>query len=492
VTSDETPISSRRAFLRAAGVTALAAFAGCNEDTQQVSRTETASGTTRLPTATESPTTESPTTESPTTESASPTTAESDLPQIAEQYETAVDITETAVDGNGDTPIEPALSELVADDMLVYFPPGRYRMDGPWEHVDFSRLALVGEDATIVPPQEYAGYMFILGRRGGDASATGLRFEGFTFDYSARQTGPRALHFHVADGLQVRDVRIDGVSDTNENATRFGVIDPDGSGEVRRLQLPNGSTGHRAVGCLVPRDNRGTLTFRDCRIEGFLNNGLYASPSTGQVNVFGGAYVNNDISNVRVSGPAHVRNVYSLTDTNSSEPLNMRGVRLRNAADIVVENCRVQLLNAPHADGALVVESDVDVATIRNTAIQVEADGLYAIRIKTGQDDRDGGVSHFRFEDVQVTGSASGGSAVGIVDRRDVLFRNLEITQPGANRNGLNVVRSSGIRLRDSVINVTETPIVRRNSTVQTTNTQLSSTATPVQRTETRDRSNRS
>lgn len=77
------------------------------------------------------------------------------------------------------------------------------------------------------------------------------------------------------------------------------------SGNYVRLEnynIPDGNSTDtwRSAGVYVSDSHSGTADFVNCHIEGHNDNGLYASNANGEVNVFGGLYKNNNISNIRL------------------------------------------------------------------------------------------------------------------------------------------------------------------------------------------------
>jgi len=378
----------------------------------------------------------------------------------SDEYGSVIDIVADAgADPTGEESVVPVLDRVAGDDTLLYFPPGRYLVDGIWEYPAFTNLGFVGRDATIVPPEGYTGYMFVLGlpRTG----ASGLRFENFEFDFRMPKTHPRPIQVQADDGILIRDVAVTGTSGT----ARFDVTEPTGSGVVERLGLPDGGSEPNPVGCLVGPENEGTLTVRDCHIAGFPGNGLYASPSIGRVDVIGGKYENSGIANVRVSGPSTVRNVHVRCDRSPAAFQNMRGIRLRHGDSPRVENCNVEMVDVTYSGGALVLEPLVESAVLRNNRIVTRADGVPAINAKTGQEVS--GNSSFECSDTTITGSASDGDAIRIVDRDGCTLSNVNVEQSGKNRNGLHLIRSTDTVLRNTEIDVTGKPFVLEDSRLQ-------------------------
>ncbi|WP_276251631.1 hypothetical protein [Haloarcula rara] len=364
-------------------------------------------------------------------------------------------------------PINSALEDVAGDDTLVYLPPGRYRMDEAWSQMEFENFGIYGPDATLVPPSGYDDDLFVLGNQ---RSARRLLLDGLTFDVSATGTGPRIVHATVADGLLVRDVSVTGLQDTGRGLTRFDVTDPDGRGQVQRLELPDGGAPNgRATGCLVGPQSEGRIAFHDCTIVGFPDNGLYASPSPGIVDVYGGRYANNGIASVRVSGGGVVSGVHVVCDESRDGVENMRGIRLRGGSGTIVRNCRIEITEVTDSGGAMTLSNAMGSATIEGTVIRVDAEGVPAIRAKRPSEaGENGATNRLVCENVAISGSTSEKYAIRVVGREGSKFRNLCVRQLGQNRDGIVFVQSDGSAVTHSQLNVTGDPIVEDQSQVRT------------------------
>lgn len=469
--SDE-PIG-RRALLRL-GSTALAgAVAGCQWGAWEPgTRTRSAAAATDPETPTETVTDDgrdSAETDSETGSAVESTRDRSYVP-YSDEYGTVVDVVEDAgADPNAEESIVPVLEEHAGDDTLLYFPRGRYLMDGIWLYPEFTDLAIVGYGATIVPARGFTDYLFVLGLPG--HGARGLVFEGFDFDFRGRETLPRPVQVQIADDFVVQNVSATGTSGT----ARFDVTQPDGKGVVKRLQLPDGGMEPNPVGCLVGPEHEGTLTFENCHVSGYPGNGLYASPAVGRVDVIGGLYENCGIANVRVSGPSTVRDVTVRCDDAPAGFRNMRGIRLRHGRSLLVEECAVEMTEVTYSEGAIVLEPLVESATIRNNQVVASADGVPAVNAKSGRKAEGDGA--FACENLRVTGSAGGEDAVRIVDRNGCRLEGLRIEQTGTDRDGIHLIRSRNGVLRDAVVDVTGDPIVLEEATLERENLEIAGTA---------------
>jgi hypothetical protein len=377
--------------------------------------------------------------------------------------------------GAGDgTPIDGLLERHATDGSLLYLPAGDYRIEGTFTVADAGRIGVLGDGATIRPPDGFDDPLLGFGY---PEPLTGLYVRGLTFDFRAENTGGRPI-LGVADEIVVlRDVSVRGMSDVPEDLVRLDVTSPDGVGVVDRLSLPDGSTVPGVTGCEVGDNSRGDVSFYDCHVAGFPDNGLYADPPEGAIGVYGGDYRNNGVANVRITtpDPSVVRGVRVRCDEDDAVGENMRGIRLRGGSGHVVEDCTVEMAAVTSSDGAITFASELESATVRNCRLHVDADGVNAIRVKTpnrgaGEATRNG---PFRFENVCITGSAAGGAAVDLSDRRNCSLRNVDIQQSGDDRDGIVTSNVEGefvdlcVAVTNDALSLSESEIERRNVRVK-------------------------
>ncbi|UIP01522.1 right-handed parallel beta-helix repeat-containing protein (plasmid) [Halobaculum sp. CBA1158] len=441
---------------RLAAVTAAAALAGCG------GRGNDPSTTTGRETDTSTVTT--------TPGSTSPTTPE----EVASRwgFERTVDLVEAGADPTGEEPIDEAFDAAVAPDTLVYLPSGTYRVADGITVGGLDRIGLLGSDATVVPREGNEDNLFSFGWPEPVREAL---FKGITFDFSAPDTGGRPLLAQASDSLLVEGLVVKGEADVNQDLVRVDVTDSDGSGVVRGLRLLDGAIpDYRITGCEVGDDNRGDVSFVDCRIDGFPDNGLYANPPEGSVSVLGGRYRNNGVAGVRVevADDAVVRGVHVRCDDAEGAGENMRGIRLRAGNSVLVEDCLVELLEVTSSDGAVTFASELGAATVRNCHLRVDADGVNAVRIKRAAD-RQVREGPFRCESLTIVGSAETGAAIQAADRSGCSFRDLCVFQPGEDRDGFDTDNVHG-EVADSRLAVTGRPFRLENSTLDRSNVTVS------------------
>lgn len=382
-------------------------------------------------------------------------------------FEAVVDLTAEGADPTGEEPIDDVLADHLGPSELVYLPAGDYRIADSVSIGGAERVGLVGDDATIVPSE---GNDDTIVSFGWPQPVERALFAGITFDFTAENTGGRPL-LSRADNMLVEDVAVDGEADVDQDLFRVDVTDAGGQGIVRRLFLPDGAPPDTKVtGCEVGDDTRGDVSFIDCEIDRFPDNGLYANPPKGTVRVIGGKYKNNGVAGVRVevADDAVVRGVHVRCDDATNGGANMRGIRLRAGRSVLVEDCLVEMMEVTSSDGGITFASELESATVRNCLVRVDAGGVNAIRIKSAANDR-AREGPFVCEGVTITGAAGGGSAIDAADRRGVTFRDICLYQSGAERDGIHADSVVG-EFVDSAVSVTANPFVVNDSDLRRRN----------------------
>lgn len=411
------------------------------------------------------------------------------------EFETVINMVDAGADPTGEEPIDDLLYELAGDDTLLYFPEGRYKLNqfrnytGEYGSFDnekytpFENFGLkgAGSGKTVLVPRE---------GQGSDEFGTGyfdrlwfeLRYgssylvEGFTLDYTAPRTGAR-FQLVPTGGFVMRDVRVKGVLDNPKGALLFWVLDPDEYGLVQNVRLPDGAESPTnsfiTNGLNVSSLSRGTISFRDCHVEGFTDNGLYASNPVdpAAVRVEGGYYANNNIAQVRLgTSNSYVRNarIEVTEDVDTWYTTNMRGIRQADGSGVTVKNCDVVMSADVGSSGGIVSNHTSGELYVKNTRIRTDAPfESPAIFCKTNADSGFAGGLHA--ENVSITGDAAGWSAVHLVDRSNSSLENVCIEQTGNNRDGISLTRSDAT-ISESMIDVAGEPIVEEEGEADTRN----------------------
>ena len=318
-------------------------------------------------------------------------------------YET-INIVDAGADNTGGDSITPVLDDVLGNNRKIYFPPGEYYVDEGIRFTDFTKLWLVGDDATIVPApaDEFDGghRIFKLGTH--YAPGDWLRIGNLTFDFRADNTGLRAIQAQVND-CYIHDVDFVGEHDAGTHGPMLvDIIDPDKIGAVDRVSMPDGGAwtedtdrdGNPDVrwgptGFIVSPYHKGKLWVRDCEIGGFPDNGLYDSGGDGRVVVRGGRFANSNSANIRLDGDeSTIQDATVVVDYNRDRDTNQRGIRLDGGSNCWVDNCEI-VLEEPNGH-AINVMPEVASAKIENTSITLADDDESndaAIMISAGSGD---------------------------------------------------------------------------------------------------------
>jgi len=250
-------------------------------------------------------------------------------------FSTTVDLGNHA--GSGDR-IDGTLSDLAGNNTLIEVPDGTYQCGS----VDFGALdhfgiaAKDGANPTFQAPGA-------LGGRWLNFDGANVLLEGITFDHNGHPRG--TINLQMSGPFECRDVHHRGK--VMASAFRLACTDSSATGVLQNCTAVDGAVeGERGRGAFVPTGNVGEVVIDGCEIQNMTDNCIYCSPSQGPVRVQNCYFRNNNISNVRVSMPATVRNVVVVNDElapSHGGGRNQRGIWLRDrgSGDITVENCDV-------------------------------------------------------------------------------------------------------------------------------------------------------
>ncbi|WP_254820943.1 right-handed parallel beta-helix repeat-containing protein [Haloglomus halophilum] len=382
------------------------------------------------------------------------------------EYDEVVDIVEAGADRTGTEPIDDVFHEHAADDTRIEFPDGTYRVNQLIVY-QLSNFAMVATgDATLVPGESYDEDQWIAG-----AETANLTIDGFVLDHTADGVAPEITLSSTAD-LTIRDIEKRGFH--SGTGIAFAVQMLEGSDAlIERVVAPDGG---KCVG--VYAHGEGSMTFRDCHLEGFTNNGLYASRLSGPARVEGGVYRDNNISQVRLGSPDSVVRDATLEVTRpvqgpDADVVNMRGVRVADGAGpVTVSNCDISMRGASGTGGIVTAYSGGSLE-VYDTRIYIDED--YTTPSSDGDltswgvfvDDENGVDAGTRtFRNVSITGGGRYMSGM-LLRRGDNTMDGLCIDQVGEGRNGIIFEDSANNTIADSVIDVPDEEIVLRDSSVK-------------------------
>ena len=281
--------------------------------------------------------------------------------------------------------IDSYFDRWVAPGNEVHIPAGRYR----WNGSGFNGKSL--RDTSVI----------------GDGEVVLDAGDGYTWTATFDATG----------NFEMRNITIRGRAGDDDGAhdkLRLKATAPDAVLVFRNVRLPDGAVPGGRVGIFVNEDHVGTIYLIDCHVEGFPNNGVYASSpgkydrDGGPVHVIGGLYRNNNIANVRIgTDDSTIIGVVSIQDAVAGERIDdtypsgarrQRGIWVREHADnVLIEN--VDVIQEIDPGNAIVVKARIDQGSgiIRNVRVRNDI-GSDAVDVQTGT---------WSGSDIHVTGSGS-------------------------------------------------------------------------------------
>ncbi|HET7325562.1 MAG TPA: right-handed parallel beta-helix repeat-containing protein, partial [Halococcus sp.] len=404
-------------------------------------------------------------------------------------FDTVVDMVDDAgCDPGGNEPCDGTLDSVAGDNTLLRFPSGTYKFTEQNTLNGYNNIGVVGEgDVTFTVPDDFADKILTINY------GSGALVENITIDQS---NATPCVQVAPDDNLEVHGLSMVGEGISSATGTHPGgeeapnafnpmVRSSGGEGMVEDITLHNeGRMGaYGRVGVWIGEKNEGTITLRNCNVEGFSGNGVYASRTPGVVQVEGGTYKNNDLSQVRIgSAGSYVEGATAevdLSESNSPNPdemLNGSGIRIesdRGGSGAEIRDCDVRIGPEVNADTGIKVFSNYPHFSIENTRVEFNPDEAYAIRAASpdGSSDVSG-----TLQNVSVTGEADNFVGVLIEDRPGTTVENCCIQQTGSSRIGLALDNCDGSQVTDCTINASAQALRIRNCDVAVSNIEESGT----------------
>ena len=392
-------------------------------------------------------------------------------------------VADAGCDPTGEEPCDAKIREAADDYTLLKFPAGEYLITEKNAILGYTNLGFLGEgDARFRVPENFNEKALVIDR------GTGLLFEGIDIDQRVEGATP-GLHFGADDDLRISDVEFLGQAihpDSDPRSRGDGnppvtnaftpiVRSESGTGTVTNVVAKNDGLmgaynhGNGRIGVWIGLGHRGTVTLENCQFEGFPNNGLYGSRTGGVVQVEGGVFRNNDITQVRLSSrDSYVENAtitVDLDDSDSPNPedtLNSRGIYFEAGrygyGGAEVRDCDVSIVSTPNSDGGVVMGRDGANHGVHDSRIRVATDGVRAVRAKapTGFGSRGPPPEPHDaiLKRVSITGGANDAEAIRIDQREGSVVSECCIHQPGVDRDGITLADSERNRVRNTTIDV--------------------------------------
>lgn len=482
---DRDPVS-RRTLLKGLGAGGLVAAAWLSLDGIQ-QRSEDQSGP---PTSDgNQSTTPGRTDRQPGTSTERPPAESSTVERRGITFDRSVDIVEDFdADPDGNAPINRALEAAMEPGTLVRFPPGTYQLAPQTIPITHDRVGILGEgEVTWHLATGFHGRIV-------NCERDEFLFEGVDLDMSGTPWESGHLRVFSPSRFFVGDVAFIGRGRGPGYAIKPAITEATtGRGTIREVSVPHGSRpdmyasstsgirGNGRIGAYVGKVHVGVIEVIGCEFSEFGNNGIYASKTNGDVRVEDSYFANNGANNVRLSGGGSwVKRTVVEVDMRAYDgpPIEAEwgtwGITAENTRrgatsdefppkepGMLVEDCDVRLLNIDdrgHVGAGIRLASNARSMRVRNTRVTVDVDRGFGrtthgiLRINPFLD-----LKRYRsdmpvapkphgmhLENVTITGSASGSSAVRFAHADGSTVTNCSISQPGANRDGVRFIRSAG------------------------------------------------
>lgn len=403
-------------------------------------------------------------------------TPPSDEPPVrhADEFGTVVNARRSGADPDGEVPIDGFLERNAADDTLLSFGPGTYRLP----KIEFSGYDGFGiaaardEHPTFVAPSDSCdGEPHVRFE-----SVSDFLLDRIEFDFRNEGAGG-SVGIIAAGDATVRDVITRGSCRNQTTMFRIDIRNPDATGLVENVRARDDQESSWMTGAYVGARHSGEVTFRGCELSEFTDNGLYGSApgiedgGGGAVHTESGHFENNNVSNIRLGTPGSTArgDTIVVESAPEAESVNLRGVRFRRGVDQVVENCDIRFgPGVTNSFGAVVYHADNGGARVADSRVTMDSDNVPAVHAFYHEGNSESAPT---FENLAIDGGASRGFAVLIDGRDGTTFRDCTVEQTGAQRDGIRLAYSAGCELIDSRIDVTGFPLILRDSTLTIRNT---------------------
>ena len=130
------------------------------------------------------------------------------------EFQNVVNMAKAGADPTGEEDVSPVIQREIGSDTLLYFPPGRYKMNSQVRRVGLRNLGIIGQNATLVHGKVDAinGFDVSAGEFHGPAQHFKIGipdnphrgkfvFGGFTLDWRGENQGMQVLNHHTAGNI---------------------------------------------------------------------------------------------------------------------------------------------------------------------------------------------------------------------------------------------------------------------------------------------------
>ncbi|MFC6992320.1 hypothetical protein ACFQH3_11505 [Haladaptatus sp. GCM10025707] len=401
-------------------------------------------------------------------------------------------------DPTGTEPVNSALEQAASDGTLIKFPEGSYKFSGKYIPRN-NRLGFLGEgDVKFVPPNGYTD-LLIDSWSGYDE----ILIENIDIDIRDEST-TAGIRLKCQTKFHLEDIEYLGRGITAHqgqiSAFLLALESADGEGVLKKAVAKKGSRfdgyegGNGRIGVWIGWSNKGTIRLEECDFREFGNNACYTSRTPGNVQIVDSYFLNNNASQIRLSGKgSYVKNCVLEIDfdkytgpkpIDTSNEFGIRGISVDQGvqqdvpaipAGAEIVDCDIIGRNAPQGVGLINVSPQGRSVTVKNTRIQCDLPNTPAVRrgepgaIQWRPYQQVPPKPHYlHLENCSITGSADGREAVFIDSADGSSITDCCIQQTGSGRSGVRVVNSNDVNVTNSTINVSGTAVDYQNSTGET------------------------
>ena len=341
------------------------------------------------------------------------------------EFRNVVNMVKAGADPTGEEDVSPIIQREIGSNTLLYFPPGRYKMNSQVRRVGLRNIGIIGQNATLVHGRVDAinGFDVIASEFHGPAQHFNIGipdnphrekfvFGGFTLDWRGKNQGMQVLNHHTAGTSEIRSLRQVGMHSlgcqgplrvnpvTEEARARVNNVDfrfggltyqktintrdtYDGGPYAGRSWATSGITMH-------PR-TQGYLRVENSLFGGWPDNGIYVKgghPETGDgtVDVVNCVAANSQASNIRIGGDgSRIHNCVVVTDRSFGDAFysEQRPIRLDDGT------CKVsntKIVQTKPTGWSLTIQHAVQKAVVKNVEVTIKDTPMTALVVDESVD----------------------------------------------------------------------------------------------------------
>ncbi|WP_227380022.1 hypothetical protein [Haladaptatus halobius] len=339
------------------------------------------------------------------------------------EFRNVVNMAKAGADPTGDEDNSPVIQREIGSDTLLYFPPGRYKMNSQVRRVGLRNLGIIGQNATLVHGRVNAinGFDVSAGEFHGPAQHFKIGipdnphrgkfvFGGFTLDWRGKNQGMQVLNHHTAGTSEIRSLRQVGMHSlgcqgplrvnpaTEEARARVNNVDFRFGGLTYQKTIntrdtydggPNAGRSWATSGITMHPKAQGYLRVENSLFGGWPDNGIYViggQPGTGDgtVDVVNCIAANSQASNIRIGGDSsRIHNCVVVTDRSFGEEFyyEQRPIRVDDGT-CTVSNTKI--IQKKPTGWSLMIQHAVQKVVVKNVEVTIKDTPMTALVVDEG------------------------------------------------------------------------------------------------------------